>query len=74
MTEYTVTMTVECEVTVTVEAAKPTTAASRAQKAVDNGALALGSVPGVELSDYSTNQVSIEEMYDDEGEAVEWDD
>lgn len=73
MSEYSVTVTVEVEMTVTVEAVSPARAAELATRFADEAAGRVNySMPHVELSDISTGSADVQEMYDEDGEGVDW--
>jgi hypothetical protein len=73
MTEYSVTVTVEVEMTVAVEAVSPAKAAELATRFADEaGARANYDMPHVELADISTGSADVQEMYDEDGDEVSW--
>lgn len=73
MTEYSVVVTVEVEMTMRVEAASPAKAAELATRFADEAAArANSSMPHVELSDISTGSADVQEMYDEDGDEVSW--
>lgn len=74
MNEYTVTVTVEVEVTLTVEAVSAAKAAKLAGDWTEEAAGRMAwTMPHVEVSDISPSTPEVSEIYDEDGEPVEWD-